>query len=273
MSRALSPAKRWRARSNADPITLSEQDGVRFLHFGSPWVQGAMLLDAPEVIVIDYVARMMGWQLFLEAPRRILQLGLGAGALTRFTRARVPEAQVTVVERSAEVIATARHWFALPREGRLLRVVHADAGKFLESVASATGEGAGAGRGGRYAVVQVDLYDMHARGPVLDSVAFYRDCRAVLAPAGIVVVNLFGRHSSFAPNLGRIGRAFDGRVLAMPPTDAGNVVAFAFSGPPIAISWRALRARARELRDRLGLDAPGWVAALREGRQGKTLVV
>ncbi|MCL4747089.1 MAG: spermidine synthase, partial [Burkholderiaceae bacterium] len=164
--------RRARALPQRVAITLSEHDGIRFLHFGSPWVQGAMLLDAPEAIVIDYVARMMGWQLFLESPRRILQLGLGAGALTRYTRARVPGAQVTVVECSADVIATARHWFALPREGRMLRVVHADAAEFLAQQRNALGKGEGEGEG--YAVVQVDLYDTRARGPVLESVAFYR---------------------------------------------------------------------------------------------------
>lgn len=246
------------------PIVLSEEGGIRYLHFGSPWIQGAMLVRAPNVIVIDYVARMMGWLMFLEPPRRILQLGLGAGALTRFSLANLHGSTVTAVECSAEVIDTARQWFALPREGPRLRVVHADAGEFLAR---------NAGDSDRYGVIQVDLYDMHARGPVLDSVSFYRDCRAALAPAGVCVVNLFGRHGSYARNLARIGRAFQGRVLALPPTAAGNVVAFAFSGPPLSVGWRELRARASTLRNRYGLDAPSWVRALRAARPGEFLSI
>ena len=41
-------------------------------------------------------------------------------------------------------------------------------------------------------MILADLYDTKARGPVLDDVPFYRDCRAALAPAGILVVNVFG---------------------------------------------------------------------------------
>ncbi len=72
-------------------ITLSEQDGIRYLHFGSEWVQGAMKIRQPDRIVLDYVRQMMGWMLFLQAPRELLQLGLGAGALTRFCVKHLPD--------------------------------------------------------------------------------------------------------------------------------------------------------------------------------------
>ena len=79
------------ARAVSDPpITLSEQDGVRYLHFGSEWVQGTMAIGRPWHIEIDYVAQMMAWLLFLDPPKRILQLGLGAGALTRWCWSRLP---------------------------------------------------------------------------------------------------------------------------------------------------------------------------------------
>ncbi|MFZ9679246.1 MAG: spermidine synthase, partial [Quisquiliibacterium sp.] len=87
-----------RSKSNQIPITLSESDGIRCLHFGSPWVQGAMRISRPELLVLEYVRRMMGWLLFLEPPERILQLGLGAGSLTRYSLARLPDSRVTVVE-------------------------------------------------------------------------------------------------------------------------------------------------------------------------------
>ncbi len=96
------------------PITLSEQDGVRYLHFGSEWVQGAMKIRQPDRIVLDYVRQMMGWMLFLQAPREILQLGLGAGALTRFCLKHLTDTRVTTVELSAQVIRAAERWFALP---------------------------------------------------------------------------------------------------------------------------------------------------------------
>ena len=83
-------SKRRPAHRGAGPqrddtgITLSEEDGVRYLHFGSPWVQGAMRIARPWALEIDYVRDMMAWLLFLAPPGRILQLGLGAAALTKY---------------------------------------------------------------------------------------------------------------------------------------------------------------------------------------------
>src|SRR5690606_1309068 len=173
------PAHRGNARQRDDTgITLSEEGGVRYLHFGSPWVQGAMRIARPWALEIDYVRDMMAWLLFLAPPERILHLGLGAAALTKYCWRRFPDSRVTAVERSAAVIASARRDFALPPDDARLRVVCADAGEFVARPAER----------GRYGAIQVDLYDRQARGPVLDSVAFYRHCRRALASPGVLAV-------------------------------------------------------------------------------------
>ncbi|MGI4860168.1 MAG: spermidine synthase, partial [Janthinobacterium lividum] len=64
------------------PVTFSELAGVRYLHFGTEWVQGAMRLRKPFELELEYAEQMMGWLLFLDAPARVTQLGLGAAALT-----------------------------------------------------------------------------------------------------------------------------------------------------------------------------------------------
>ena len=252
-----------RSRIPAVPITLSEEAGIRYLHFGSPWVQGAMRIGRPTELVLEYVRRMMGWMLFLEPPSNVLQLGLGAGSLTRFTLARCPDSRVTAVECSQEVIDTARDWFAVPTDETRLRVVRSDAGAFLARPQAK----------GAYGVIQVDLYDMHARGPVLDSLRFYRACREALDEPGICVINLFGEHDSFAPNLRRIDRAFSGRWLALPPIGAGNRVVFGFRGPPLQVDWARLDARARDLQRLHGLRARPWVRALRDAAGARACVV
>ncbi len=246
------------------PITLSEESGIRYLHFGSPWIQGAMRIARPDELVLEYVRQMMGWLLFLEPPARLLQLGLGAGSLTRFSLRHFPRSEVTAVDVSDEAIETARQWFALPQANPRLRVVRADALEFVERAAART----------RYGVIQVDLYDMHARGPAIESLRFYRACREALTEPGVCVINLFGRHASFERNLRRIERAFEGRVLALPAIAEGNQVVFAFAGPALTVRWSLLLARGRLLRGRLGLPAEDWVRALRaRSGRGTSLVV
>ncbi len=255
----LRPATRHRSatphRSVEVPITLSESGGVRFLHFGSEWIQGAMLMSHPNVLVLDYVQRMMAWLMFLSPPTRVLQLGLGAGALTRFIHARLPATQLSVVECSGDVIDVARACFAVPPNDDRLRVCCDDAGAFVARPRQA----------GRYGVVQVDLYDEHARGPVIDTEEFYRDCRRVIAEPGMCVVNLFGSHRSFAPNIARLRRAFGGRILVIPATPAGNRIVLAFAGPPLRVEWTTLERRAQWLERRFGWPVGNWYELLRAG--------
>jgi spermidine synthase len=252
-------AQRARARQADPPIELSEQDGVRYLHFGSVWVQGAMRIRRPFELELDYVRNMMAWLLFMAPPKQVLQLGLGAAALTKWCWRFLPPTRVTAVEAGASVIAACHQWFALPAPDERLRLVCADAGDFV----------ARPQEHGRYGVVQVDVYDRDARGPVLDSLAFYQDCRRCLESPGMMVVNLFGGdRRSFTENLERIVSVFDSQVLVLPPVAAGNLVVLAFSGPPLLVGSEDLFARADYLRKRWRLPGPAWAEALRHAIPG-----
>ena len=70
--------------SSLPQATISEQDGVRYLHLDTPWVQGAMLLRQPRSLVLEYVQRMMAWMLWRSSEQltqgHAVQLGLGAAA-------------------------------------------------------------------------------------------------------------------------------------------------------------------------------------------------
>ncbi len=233
-------------------ITFSEQDGIRFLHFGSPWVQGAMRLSDPVSLELAYVKDMMSWLLFLEPPPRILQLGLGAGSLTRFCHRHCRGSEITVVEVSGVVIAAAHRWFKLPQPDERLDIVRADAGVYVARPRVR----------GRFGVVQVDLYDQDAAGPVLDSEAFYGHCHAALAEPGVMTVNLFGRHASFKRSLARIRSVFD-EVVTLAPREEGNLVVVALKGPPLRVDRRELFERADHVKARYGLPARGWAKTIR----------
>src|SRR5690625_6969529 len=61
-------------------ITISEDGGVRYLHFGTRWIQGAMSLTRPDDLVLSYTQQMMGWMLFerRQGINKLAILGLGA---------------------------------------------------------------------------------------------------------------------------------------------------------------------------------------------------
>lgn len=239
-----------RARRLSPQVTLSEEDGVRYLHFGTEWVQGAMRIGRPWAIELEYQQQMMAPLLFLPAPAQVLQLGLGAAALARFCLRHLA-AEVRVVEISEEVVRTAQRWFALPADDDRLTLIVDDA---REVVAHPRLRHS-------FDWVQVDLYDRAARGPVLDDAPFYLACRRLLRAPGIAVFNLFGGglDASFA----RIASAFDDRALVLPEADAGNRVVLAFVGPPLQVDWSTLYGQARSVERRYGLPARKWVSGLR----------
>ncbi|SDD10734.1 spermidine synthase [Paraburkholderia lycopersici] len=247
------------------PVTFSEESGVRYLHFGTEWVQGAMRLSKPQHIELEYAQQMMAWLLFLATPARIVQLGLGAAALTKFAHRYLRPAKVEAIELNPAVVVAARTMFELPSDDARLTVRELDAWDFVQDRANH----------GTIGALQIDVYDATARGPVLDSVAFYRAVRACLADAGVATINLFGDHPSFVRNMKRLKEAFDGRVIALPEVHEGNRVVLAFSGPALEVTYEALEKRARLLESKLGLPAHQWVKALREssGQNGATFSI
>lgn len=237
--------------------TISEMDGVRYLHLDTPWVQGAMHIRRPRVVVLEYVQRMLAWMLWRPqedlARGHAVQLGLGAATITRFTQQTL-RVRTTVVELNPAVIAACRRWFRLGPDDARLSVVNADAAAWLRGPAAPRGE---------VSSLCVDLYDHEAAAPVLDDEAFYADCRALLAADGVMSVNLFGRRASFARSMARIAAAFGSdRLWHLQPTREGNTIAVATHGlvVPDRHTWLA---RADNIEARYGLPARKWLRLVR----------
>jgi spermidine synthase len=104
---------------------------VRYLHLGTIWIQGGMRMAKPQVVEIDYVQRMLASLLWLPSSAlgkgQAVQLGLGAGAITRFTAVQLKMA-TTVVEINPQVVAVNVAYFHLPLEAE---VVQGDAADWL----------------------------------------------------------------------------------------------------------------------------------------------
>jgi spermidine synthase len=161
--------------------------------------------------------------------------------------------QTTAIELNPQVIGACRSWFALPADDDKLSVVLGDA---AEVVAHTYWRG-------QIDVLHVDLYDHEAAAPVLDDADFYAQCRQLLTPQGCMVVNLFGRSSSYDKSLAHITQAFgEQAVWAFKPTKEGNTVVLAqaqVQRPERDI----LQTRAEAIQARFGLPAPLWLKVLK----------
>jgi len=241
--------------------TISEFDGVRYLHLGTDWVQGAMRIRQPRKLELEYIQRMMAWLLWRPSEQlaqgRAVQLGLGAAAITRFTH-QVLRWHTTAVEINPTVVQACRLWFHLPDDDERLQVVEADAGRWVQQDALLQTVDA----------LCVDLYDHDAAAPVLDDEAFYAACRGLLAPGGLMTVNLFGRDSSFARSAARVAAVFGtDQVWQLVPTKEGNTVLVAGRGVEVP-DRDTLTARAEVIQDRYGLPARKWLRMVRPYQPG-----
>ena len=226
-------------------VDISEEAGVRYLHFGSDWVQGAMRIARPWSLELDYTREMMAGLLLRDDPqwpRSALLIGLGAGSLAKFIYRNLPDCRSTDVEINPQVDYIARQYFKLPDDPARLTVVIGDGADYMMA-------------GGRaFDYILVDGFDADARAGVLDTLPFYQACRSRLSENGLLCVNLLGRSKGFAGNVARLQEAFAGRCAIFPPCDSGNTIAFASGGAPVDITLDDMQEKALRLKQATRLD-------------------
>jgi spermidine synthase len=233
-------------------IEVSEEAGVRYLHFGSSWIQGAMRLARPHALELEYTRDMM-FPLLLEPPEwpgRVLQIGLGAASITKFLHRHRKEAELVVVEIDARVVTAAQTQFRLPAQATRVAIEIGDGAAYV----AAPGPG--------FDWIVVDGFDARGLAGALDTAAFYRHCRARLREGGLFVTNLLRRTRGCAASVARLRAAFDGRVLALPECASGNTIVIAATGSRRRLERHALVQAAATLRTQTGLNLARTVGRL-----------
>lgn len=233
-----------RRSASSHSVDISESDGVRYLHFGSDWIQGAMRVARPYALELDYTRDMMAGLLLrppVEWPKTALLVGLGAGSLAKFMYRNLPECRITAVEINPQVEFIARQYFKLPDDRKRLNVVIGCGADYMLA------------GGAAFDTILVDGFGPDGRPGVLDTAPFYQACRARLADGGLFVMNLL-REKGFQRQLERIIDAFSGQVMVLPPGVAGNTIVLASVGPMQETSGEQLDERAAALKQATRLD-------------------
>ena len=228
---------------------------MRFLHLGSPAVQGSMKISKPYEIHLEYQQRMMAWLLFTDLDKvnqlHVMQLGLGAASLTKFCNITLGM-KTTAIELNPDVIETCRRWFHLPGNNYNLQVIESDA-----AIVAQDSEWFG-----KIDVLQVDLYDQAAESPVLDTAIFYANCLRLLSPNGCMTVNVFGRQSHAKNSAKKIATSFrEGSVFIFKPTKAGNSIIVALRAPQ-QLDKHLFSEKAKIIEARWPIPTKNWIKAL-----------
>jgi spermidine synthase len=227
------------------PIDISEQAGVRYLHFGSNWIQGAMRIARPWNLELEYTREMMASLLLRDDarwPRRVLLIGLGAASLTKFLYRYRPDAHLTIVEIEPAVVAAARHFFKLPEDDKRLHMIIGCGAEYI------------LGTNKKFDLILVDGFNEHAHPGQLNSLPFYQACRSRLTDQGIMAVNLLGLCKGVLGGFAHILNAFDDRALMFPSCESGNTIAFAAEGDSVSITLDELKENAVAFKEETGLN-------------------
>jgi spermidine synthase len=236
------------------PIDISEESGVRYLHFGSEWVQGAMRIARPWNLELEYTQEMMAALLLRDAPQKVLLIGLGAASLTKFLYRNLPLAHLTIVEIEPAVVAAARQFFKLPEDPNRISLIIGDGAHYMLNHEKT------------FDLILVDGFDENARPGELDTLPFYQACRGRLSDSGILAVNLLARSRSLESSMVRISTAFEDRALVFPSCESGNAIAFAATGDRVEIPFDDLKENALELKMTTGLNLLPTLARLAQAK-------
>ncbi|MBI3221684.1 MAG: fused MFS/spermidine synthase [Nitrosomonadales bacterium] len=238
-------------------IDISEQSGVRYLHFGSSWIQGAMRIARPWNLELEYTREMMASLLLRDEarwPRRVLLIGLGAASLTKFLYRHRPLAHLTIVEIEPAVVAAARQFFRLPEDDKRINLVIGDGVEYV------------LGTDKKFDLILVDGFNEHAHPGGLNTLPFYQACRTRLSDQGVLAVNLLGLSRGVMGGFAHILNAFDERALMFPSCESGNTIAFAAEGDAIAISLDDMKENALALKEETGLNLLPTLTRLAQAR-------
>ncbi len=192
--------------------------GRRTLEFTPGDVQSAMLVDAPDALVLSYCRAIMCFALFVPRPRHIVMVGLGGGSLAKFCYRHFPATRITVIELRADVIALRRQ-FCIPEDDARFQVVHADAVHWL------------AGKTAIADVLIVDGFDEGGLPRALGTARFYGDCRRALDQGGVLCANIFSYDPAYPGMLARLRLLFDGRLCWFDKVAGNNRILFAVKAP------------------------------------------
>lgn len=238
-------------------LQVVDNFGIRSLHFGSTAIQSSMSLAQPECLQLAYARAMTSCLLFLpEMAEQILLVGLGGGSLVKHWLHHFPLCRLQVVEYRKNVVKIARSHFSVPFDPRL-KIVIGDGSPILRQRAAASPES--------YGLLFVDAFDHEGMAESLRNQAFFDDCKNLLTPDGMMVINLWGgvANPGFIACAHWLDTAFNGRMLYLPVQDRSNIIGLAFNSQVPCFDFKTLKQRAELLEYRYQIEYPAFLQTLK----------
>jgi len=200
-----------------DEIIIREQDDLLELVFkGSPEaVQSAIVKSAPQQLVMQNLQYLMGILLFIDAPKKILLLGVGAGSLVHFLRFHFAESHITGIDLDADLLQLAERDMLLPAADDKLTYVIDNAQDYIENSDE------------QYDLIVVDIFDGSQTPSWVFSADFTRALQRRLSPRGAVAYNLLiNSERGFKQFYSQLRQVFRQQTLCLEAEQYANILLY-----------------------------------------------
>jgi spermidine synthase len=178
------PAAEKTLHRRASPFTTivvgETEEGLRVLRFGDDGVrQSVVKVGDPDRVELPYARAMPVALALVEAPRRVLVVGLGGGTIPSLLHKHYPQMMIDVVDIDPGVVAVAREFFGF-RADASLHVYVDDGRRYIEKCKPAL-----------YDIIFLDAYGDQNIPYDLATKEFLQAARRATAPDGVVAANIW----------------------------------------------------------------------------------
>jgi len=180
-------------------LAVIEVGRMRYLAYGPSArfvFQSALDLDRPHELAAAYTRLMMLGVVYAQPYARVVQIGVGAGNMTRYAIRTFPSMVVQAVDIDRHALELGARHFGLSPHPRLHLHVE-DGRRWL----AASNE--------RFDVIMLDAYDDESIPAPLRDVDFFHLVAARLAPGGVVMQNVYLPQVDRPQLMAAIGASFD----------------------------------------------------------------
>jgi len=222
-----------------DGLRITQDDEYRYLVTVDDAVLSTLSLQDTAKLCLPCMQAMMVALLFVAAPKRVLQLGLGAGDTVRFLRAAYPDSHITAVEYDANMVQLAQRYFSLPPADAHFTLMIDDAAHALSL------------QNGTFDLILLDIVMDMQQPEAYQQAQLFHDCARHMQAHTVLAINFIVSDTEvLAEFVAMLKQVFHSTIFCLPVAGYHNVILFVLNSCSQDIQLQALHTQAEELAQR-----------------------